>query len=156
MKLIESSAEYIPQDYTYEGITKHIEKCARVCYKSENKQSKSFEDSEKFVKRLIDSGHTSMLEHGTVYLTERWKTDNDNFPESKFKHNPYSKVIELYPYQHNKLCNPLVLIHHSSLKHYLSGTQTYFSVQYSFLNENQVYKISILLIQYISYKQLLP
>ena len=104
MKLIESSAEYIPQDYTYEGITKHIEKCARVCYKSENKQSKSFEDSEKFVKRLIDSGHTSMLEHGTVYLTERWKTDNDNFPESKFKHNPYSKVIELYPYQHNKLC----------------------------------------------------
>ena len=66
MKLIESKAEYIPQEEGLEGIYKQIEKCGRTCYKSENKIT---EDSAKnFVDRMIKSNHTAMLEHGTVYL----------------------------------------------------------------------------------------
>lgn len=66
MKLIDSSVEYIPQKEGLEGVYKHIEKCARTCYKSENNTT---EDSAKaFVDRLVERGHTAMLEHGTVYL----------------------------------------------------------------------------------------
>lgn len=102
MKLINQSAEYLPQGNEIEGIYKQIELAGRTSYLSWDKMTD--DSAKKFVDMLIKSKHTSVLEHGTVYLTERWKTDNDNFPESKFKHNPYSKVIELYPHQHNKLC----------------------------------------------------
>ena len=63
MKLIETAAVYIPQEDLY----KQIELAGRTCYKSEDKIT---EDSAKaFVDRMIKSGHTAMLEHGTVYLT---------------------------------------------------------------------------------------
>lgn len=66
MKLIESKAEYIPQQEGLDGIYKQIELCGRTCYKSEDKIT---EDSAKgFVDRMIESNHTAMLEHGTVYL----------------------------------------------------------------------------------------
>lgn len=66
MKLIESKAEYIPQEEGLEGIYKQIELCGRTCYKSEDKIT---EDSARgFVDRMIKSNHTAMLEHGTVYL----------------------------------------------------------------------------------------
>ena len=65
MKLIDPSAEYIPQGYTLDEIYEHIERCARTCYKSEGHKGEKF----KFVNGLIKRGHTSMLEHGTIYLT---------------------------------------------------------------------------------------
>jgi len=66
MKLIESKVEYIPQQAGLDGIYKQIELCGRTCYKSEDKIT---EDSAKgFVDRMIESNHTAMLEHGTVYL----------------------------------------------------------------------------------------
>lgn len=96
MKLIKSSEEYLQQDYTYEGIIKHIEKCARICYKSDDKQSESFRYSEKFVQRLIDCRHTAMLEHGTVYLMiRRFLNPGDTSELSKYKHNSYSYENEV-------------------------------------------------------------
>lgn len=73
MKLIDSSAEYIPQEDDLkgiyeglEGIYKQIERCARTCYKSEDKITDT--SAKAFVDRLIASKHFAMLEHGTVYL----------------------------------------------------------------------------------------
>lgn len=43
-----------------------IERAAKVCYKSENNITDS--TAEPFVKSLIKRGHTSCLEHGSVYL----------------------------------------------------------------------------------------
>lgn len=66
MKLIKQSYEIIPQENTLEGLYKHIEKCARTCYKSEDKITE--DSAKKFVDRLIKSQHTAMLEHGTLYF----------------------------------------------------------------------------------------
>ena len=67
MKLIKQSFEIIPQENTLEGLYKHIEKCSRTCYKSEDKITEA--SAKPFVDRLIKSQHTAMLEHATVYLT---------------------------------------------------------------------------------------
>lgn len=82
MKLIETTAVYIPQEDLY----KQIELAGRTCYKSEDKIT---EDSAKaFVDRMIKSNHLAMLEHGTVYLkvpVETWREEEHEwtymFPE---------------------------------------------------------------------------
>lgn len=66
MKLIKPSVEYIPQDNSVDGMYRHIEKCGRICYKSEDKISEYSHND--FVGRMIKSKHYAMLEHGTVYL----------------------------------------------------------------------------------------
>lgn len=77
MKFVKPSVEYIPQEDGLDGIYKHIEKCAKVCYKSECNIT---DDSAKpFVDRLIKSNHNAMLEHSTVYLVKKpdsFKFDN--------------------------------------------------------------------------------
>lgn len=45
---------------------KHIEKIARVCYKSEEKITEDGESAKKFVKMLLDRGHESMIEHSSL------------------------------------------------------------------------------------------
>lgn len=67
MKLIKQSFEFINQtDFSLVGIKKFIEKCGRVCYKSEDKIT---DDSyEKFVNMLEKRDHTRPLEFGTVHL----------------------------------------------------------------------------------------
>ena len=45
---------------------KHIEKIARVCYKSEEKITDDGESAKKFVKMLLDRGHEAMLEHSSL------------------------------------------------------------------------------------------
>ena len=62
MKLIEPSCEYWEQ----QDVVTHIAKCARVCYANE-KNENSYEKDEALVKRLIESGHVSMLRHTTLY-----------------------------------------------------------------------------------------
>lgn len=91
MKLIESKAEYIPQEEGLEGIYKQIELAGRTCYKSEDKIT---EDSAKgFVDRMIKSNHTAMLEHGTVYLAlpmeSMFLIEANEW--GKYYKNPYSK-----------------------------------------------------------------
>lgn len=67
MKLIKQSFEFINQtDFSLVGIKKHIERCARVSYKSENKITGA--SYEKFVNMLESRGHDRPLEFGTVHL----------------------------------------------------------------------------------------
>lgn len=72
------------------GVFKHIERAGRICYKSEDKITTG--SAQEFVKRLIDSHHYAMLEHGTVYLTipcRDWH-DYDEFLAS-YGSNPYTQ-----------------------------------------------------------------
>lgn len=92
MKLIKQSFEFINQtDFSLVGIKKHIEKCARVSYKSEDKITDT--SYEKFVNMLESRGHDRPLEFGTVYL----KVTNKEAFSLKYKKNPYSKVALKYP-----------------------------------------------------------
>lgn len=60
MRIIKPSVEfYEPVDG--QAILKHIEKCGRVCYKSEDKIKD--ESAEKFVANIIKRGHEAVLEH---------------------------------------------------------------------------------------------
>lgn len=79
MKLIKPSVEIIKQEeYDLNHIFKFIELAGRTCYKSEDKIT---EDSAKeFVDRIIKSGHTAMLEHGTVYLSI-YSDDCEDLPD---------------------------------------------------------------------------
>lgn len=85
MKLIKPSFQIIPQ----EDLFKHIELCGRVCYKSEDKITD--DSAEKFVNGLIKSGHTSVLEHGTIYLDffDDWQRGIN-----RYTNNTYSKVYK--------------------------------------------------------------
>ena len=67
MKLINQSFEILEQkDFTITGIKKFIERCGRVCYKSEDRIT---DDSyEKFVNILESRGHDRPLEFGTVHF----------------------------------------------------------------------------------------
>ena len=63
MKIIQPSAQIL---FFVDGIEllKHLEKIARVCYKSEDHIT---EDSyESFLKRILSSGHESVIEHEKV------------------------------------------------------------------------------------------
>lgn len=73
MRLIKQSFEILEQkDYSLIGIKKFIERCGRVCYKSEDRIT---DDSyEKFVNMLEKRGHGRPLEFGTVHLKMPWKT----------------------------------------------------------------------------------
>ena len=67
MKLIKQSFEILEQkDFTLVGIKKFIERCGRVCYKSEDKITDT--SYEKFVNMLERRNHTRPLEFGTVHL----------------------------------------------------------------------------------------
>lgn len=67
MKLIKQSFEILEQkDFSLIGIKKFIERCGRVCYKSEDKMTDT--SYEKFVNMLEKRDHTRPLEFGTVHL----------------------------------------------------------------------------------------
>lgn len=68
---------------------KHIERCGRTCYKSEDKTTDT--SYEGFVHRMIQSKHTSMLEHGTVYLYAPFIEGTQMSPLSHYHDNKYSK-----------------------------------------------------------------
>lgn len=91
MKLIKQSFEFINQtDFSLVGIKKHIERCARVSYKSENKITDT--SYEKFVNMLESRGHDRPLEFGTVYLTLR-EDDTDALRNIFiYAENPWTKI----------------------------------------------------------------
>lgn len=63
MKVIEPGYEILtPLDGN--AILKHIERCGRVCYKSEDKITP--DSAERFVSNIIKSGHESVLEHFSI------------------------------------------------------------------------------------------
>ncbi len=105
MKLIEASVEILKQENGLIGMMKHIERCGRVAYKSEDKIT---DDSYKqFVDMIASKKHNAVLEHGTVYLS--YRIDYNSNPSAngysqeieweimnfinKYTNNEYSKVI---------------------------------------------------------------
>lgn len=67
MKLIKQSFQFVNQKgFTLKDIYKHIEYCARISYKSQDKITDT--SYEKFVNMLESRGHDRPLEFGTVYL----------------------------------------------------------------------------------------
>ena len=94
MIIVKPKVELLPQVITYEDVLKNIELAGRVCYKSEHQIKEG--SAEKFVNRLIKLGHTSVLEHGTIYLTidnsNSVVTDRDKIL-NRYLNNPYSKVM---------------------------------------------------------------
>lgn len=94
MKIIHPHVELIKQEPGFDGIMKHIERCGRTCYKSEDKITDDSADT--FVANLIKNKHYAMLEHGTVYLMiRRFLNPKDTSELSKYEHNPYSYYNEL-------------------------------------------------------------
>ena len=63
MEFIKPSFEII-DSLAGKSIIKKIEKCGRVCYKSENRITE--DSAEKFIRGLVKSGHESVLEHVSV------------------------------------------------------------------------------------------
>jgi thymidylate synthase (FAD) len=99
MKLIKQSFEILEQkDFSLIGIKKFIERCGRVCYKSEDKITDT--SYEKFVGMLESRNHARPLEFGTVYLKYLWNgrvcdSCNQAFPDKlldRYCNNKYSRV----------------------------------------------------------------
>jgi thymidylate synthase (FAD) len=91
MKLIKQSFEFINQtDFSLVGIKKHIERCARVSYKSENKITDT--SYEKFVNMLESRRHDRPLEFGTVYLTLRGDDADALRNIFIYAENPWTKI----------------------------------------------------------------
>ena len=98
MKLIENKIEKLEQKYDLLGIYEQIEIAGRTAYKSldkieydENGRSKT---AKAFVDKMIELGHGSPLEHGTVYLSIPY---NGNKTQSYYE-NPYSTCrVYIYP-----------------------------------------------------------
>lgn len=94
MRLIKPSFEIIEQESGLDGLYKHIERCGRLSYRSEDKITE--ESAKPFVDRMVNNGHGAVLEHGTVYLkfSDIWDEDQWVYPATgKYIGNKYSKVI---------------------------------------------------------------
>jgi len=66
MRVVKPNVELLQREDTYEGVMKHIERCGRVCYKSEDRIEEG--SAEKFIAGIIARGHESVLEHGSFVL----------------------------------------------------------------------------------------
>lgn len=101
MNVITPKIEIIEQKPRLQGIYEQVERCGRVCYASEYNikydEEGNSTTAKSFVDRLIKSGHTSVLEHGTVYLAIPMTT---YAPEAvnTYKNNPYSKVNDCHDF----------------------------------------------------------
>lgn len=90
MKIIEKqNAELWSQEPGMEGMYKHIERAARVCYQSQD--SIKADSAGRMVNALIRNGHTAMLEHGTVYLTFR---RDEMLPPNQLVLDPHTMCTE--------------------------------------------------------------
>lgn len=99
-KFPDSSSENFQEEYI-QYMCEHIEKCGRVCYKSEDHIKEG--SAKDFVQRMIDSEHYAMLEHGTVYLkfynrrkwVSEYSLEDSTYMGSFFTNNKYSKVNQV-------------------------------------------------------------
>lgn len=78
----------MPQQTGLSGVYKQIELAGRTSYKSENRITE--DSAEKFVNMLIDRGHLTPLEFGTIYL--QMPTNIDPKIISFYDDNPYSRT----------------------------------------------------------------
>lgn len=93
MKLIKPYYSIIePTGYTIEDVYKSIELAGKVSHKSEHTIKEG--SAKEFVDRIINWGHNSCLEFGTVYLTIPWNTVDNNLWCEQYAQNSYSRVID--------------------------------------------------------------
>lgn len=86
---------------------KSIENAARTCYKSHPKKD-NFEMTKAFIRRLISSGHTAMLEHS--YLSIKFISDR-GFTHELVRHRHFSYAQESTRYcNYNKNDNEISVI----------------------------------------------
>lgn len=64
MRITEAGFTILPTPHTQAEILKHIERCGRVCYKSEDKITE--DSAQQFVANIIKRGHEAVLEHGSL------------------------------------------------------------------------------------------
>lgn len=64
VRILENKVELVKENLSYEEVLSKIEQAARLCYRS--KRSETREGREKFLKNLIDVGHESIIEHGSL------------------------------------------------------------------------------------------
>ena len=76
VKIVEPAVEIYSLD-SVENIKKHIEKCGRTCYKSEDKITDT--SAEQFVEGILKSGHESVIEHANLIF----KIDSENLGKIK-------------------------------------------------------------------------
>lgn len=94
MNLIKQFFEVItPDDYSTDSIMKHIERCGRTSYKSEDRITS--DSYKKFTDMLYKRGHLSPFEFGTVYLKVPMKIVSLALAESVWdilRRNQYTKT----------------------------------------------------------------
>ena len=91
MRLLESKAEYIPQEEGLEGIYKQIELAGRTAYHSLDKITP--DSAKDFVYKMIKSHHGAALEHGTIYLTMPYDPSYIEDPYSKFLYDRHNLFV---------------------------------------------------------------
>lgn len=110
MKLIKQSFEILEQkDFTLVGIKKFIERCGRVCYKSEDKITDT--SYEKFVNMLERKDHARPLEFGTVHL--------------KMNYTEFSTIIIATLLKKDKWNNIWIKYNFNPIEHCLNITTNY-------------------------------
>lgn len=108
MRIIDPELQIINQGYDLDSIYKHIELCGRTCYHSQDKITE--DSSKRFVENLTKSGHGSVLEHGTVYLTIPI-TPETSYRIDMYNINKYSKTkIDINKYVYHITTNLRVLV----------------------------------------------
>lgn len=94
MKIIEPYVEIVtPIDGA--AVLKHIERCGRVCYKSEDRITE--DSAERFIRSILRRGHESVLEH--YALTARFVVDRG------VSHEIVRHRIASYSQESSRYCN---------------------------------------------------
>lgn len=92
MKVIQPSVQILPY-LDGKEILKHLEKCGRVCYKSEDKISDI--SSEKFLQGIIKRGHEAVLEHASFIFKVSYNVYKDIIDKVNFVESYYFKKMYL-------------------------------------------------------------
>ena len=117
MKLIRPSVEIRVQGAGEDGMFEHIEWAGRHCYKSHDKVTS--DSAKKFVANIAKSGHGSVLEHGTIYLTIPQEDTHVVFTIMSL---PYTKMRQCPDMSHAVTTNLRVIEEHQ--KQYLLKYRT--------------------------------
>lgn len=93
MKLLHQSIELLPQEQNLGEVYKKIELVGRTCYQSESHIGEK--PAKDFVDRMIRAKHFSPVEHGTIYLTIPYGSEEVSwYDKNPFSRVTYSKVID--------------------------------------------------------------
>lgn len=77
IEIVKPSVKLLHSDNSIESMWLNMERCARLCYASEPKESNTWEDAKKFCLKHINAGHTSIGRHGSVYLAFNMEVRDD-------------------------------------------------------------------------------